>query len=65
MQWNCLLSPASKKFKTHPLTGKLMLTILWDSQEPILETYLEHGRAVAKFNLLRHASDRAEVCHPV
>jgi hypothetical protein len=46
IQWKHLLSAVAKKFTTQPLAGKLMLTILWDSQEPVLETYLEHGTAV-------------------
>jgi hypothetical protein len=32
-----------KKFKTQPSAGKLMLTILWDSQGHVLEAYLECG----------------------
>ena len=31
----------AKKFKTQPSAGKLMLTVFWDSQGPILETYQE------------------------
>jgi histone-lysine N-methyltransferase SETMAR len=36
----------AKKFKTQQLVCKLMLTIFWDSQRPILETYLECGTNV-------------------
>ena len=31
-------SPVAKKFKMQPSAGKLMLTVFWDSQGPILET---------------------------
>jgi hypothetical protein len=41
LQWKHLSSPVAKKFKTQTLAGKLMLTILWDSQGLILETYQE------------------------
>jgi len=46
MQWKHPSSPVAKKFKTQPSTGKLMLTIFWDSQVPILETYQERGTTV-------------------
>jgi hypothetical protein len=36
-------SPVAKKFKMQPSAGKLMLTIFWYSQGPILKTYLECG----------------------
>jgi hypothetical protein len=46
MQWKHPSSPVAKKFKMQPSAGKLMLTIFWDSQGPILETYLECGTTV-------------------
>jgi hypothetical protein len=46
MQWKDPSSHVAKKSKMQPLVGKLMLIILWDSQGPILETYLEHGTTV-------------------
>jgi hypothetical protein len=46
MQWKYPSSPTAKKFKMQPSPGKLMLTIFWDSQGPILETYLERGTTV-------------------
>jgi hypothetical protein len=46
MQWKRLTSPVAKKFKTKPSAGKLMSTIFWNSQGPILEDYLEHGTTV-------------------
>jgi len=46
MQWKHPSSPVGKKFKTQPSTGKLMLTIFWVSQGPILETYQERGTTV-------------------
>jgi hypothetical protein len=35
-----------RNLKTLPSADKLMLTIFWDSQGPILETFLEHGTTV-------------------
>jgi hypothetical protein len=46
IQWKHPSSPVAKKFMTQPSAGKLMLTIFWDSQGPILETYLERGTTV-------------------
>ena len=46
MQWKNPSSPAPKKFKMQPSAGKLMLTVFWDSQGPILETYQERGTTV-------------------
>ena len=46
MQWKHPSSPVAKKFKTQPSAGKLMLTVFWDSQGPILETYQESGTTV-------------------
>lgn len=45
-----------KKFKMQPSAGKLMLTIFWDSQGPILEIYLVCRTTVASatyFNMLQ------------
>jgi len=39
-------SPAKKKFKTQPSAGKVMLTLFWDSEGPILEDYLEKGHTM-------------------
>jgi len=47
MQWKHPSSPVAKKFKMQPSTGKLMLTIFWDSQGPNLETCQERGTTVA------------------
>ena len=46
MQWKHPSSPVAKKFKMQPSAGKLMLTVFWDSQGPILETYQESGTTV-------------------
>jgi len=48
MQWKHPSSPTAKKFKMQPSAGKLMLTIFWDSQGPILETYQERGTTVTR-----------------
>jgi histone-lysine N-methyltransferase SETMAR len=44
--WKDLSSPVAEKFKVQLSMGNLMLTIFWDSQGPILETYPEHGTIV-------------------
>jgi hypothetical protein len=36
-----LSSLVAKKFRLQPLADKLMLTMFWDSQGPILETNME------------------------
>ena len=36
IQWKHLLSPANKKFKTQASAGKIMLTIFWDVNGPLL-----------------------------
>jgi [histone H3]-lysine36 N-dimethyltransferase SETMAR len=46
MEWKHPNSPSKKKFKTQPSAGKVMLTVFWDSQGPILEHYMEQGTTV-------------------
>jgi histone-lysine N-methyltransferase SETMAR len=53
MQWKQPSSPVAKKFKMQPSAGRLMLTIFWDFQGPILETYLERGTTVISDMLQR------------
>jgi hypothetical protein len=36
-------SPVAKKFKAQPSACKLVLTIFWDFQGPVLETYIKRG----------------------
>lgn len=50
MQWKHTSSPSSKKFKSQPSAGKLLLTVFWDSQGPILEHYMEKGVTVTSVN---------------
>jgi len=57
MQWKHPSSPSSKKFKSQPSAGKLLLTVFWDSQGPILEHYMEKDvtvRSVNYYNMLRN-----------
>ena len=46
MEWKHPQSPIRKKFKSQPSAGKLMLTVFWDSQGPILEHYQERGSTI-------------------
>jgi len=41
MEWKLPQSSIRKKLKSQPSAGKLMLTVFWDSQGPILEHYQE------------------------
>ena len=50
MQWKHTSSLSSKKFNSQPSAGKLMLTVFWDSQEPILEHYMEKCVTVTSAN---------------
>ena len=46
MQWKHPSSPANKKFKTQASSGKVMLTIFWDVNGPILLHFHEKGQTV-------------------
>ena len=46
MQWKHPSSLASKKFKTQASAGKVMLTIFWDVNGPILVHFQENGQTV-------------------
>jgi hypothetical protein len=46
MQWKHPSSPANKKFKTQASAGKVMLTIFWDVNDPILVHFQEKGQTV-------------------
>ena len=54
MQWKHTSSPSSKRFKSQPSAGKLLLTVFWDSQGPILEHYKEKRCHSNKCQLLKH-----------
>ena len=45
-------SPCKKQFKTQSYSGKLMLTVFWDSQGPVLEHHQERGTTI---NSARHS----------
>jgi len=46
MQWKHPSFPADKKFKTQVSVGKVMLTIFWDVNGPILVHFQEKGKTV-------------------
>lgn len=46
LEWKHTSSPSRKKFKTQPSAGKVMLTVFWDSQGPIVCDYLEDQRTI-------------------
>jgi len=47
MEWHHLQSPRKKKFKTTPSTGKVMITVFWDTDGVILVDVKARGE---KFN---------------
>ena len=46
MEWKHPQSPIRKKFKGQPSAGKLMRTVFWDSQGPVLEHYQDKGTTI-------------------
>ena len=46
MKWKHPQSPSKKKSETQPFEGKVMLTVFWDSQGPVLEHYQETGTTI-------------------
>jgi len=46
LQWKHPSSPVNKKFKTQASAGKVMLTIFWDVNGPILVHFQEKGQPV-------------------
>jgi hypothetical protein len=61
MEWRHTFSPAKKKFKSTPSARKLMLTMFWDINGPILEHYQEKGETV---NSVRYSTMPAEKLKP-
>ena len=58
MEWKHPQSPSKKKFKSQPSTGKLMLTVFWDSQGPVLEHYQERGTTINSARYSEMLTDR-------
>jgi hypothetical protein len=58
------LSPAAKIFKMQTSAGNMMLTVFWDSQGPILETYQKHGTTVtsATYCDMLHRELKPAIC---
>jgi len=47
MEWKHTSLPRTKKFKSVPSASKVMLTLFWDFNRPILEHYQDHGQIVS------------------
>jgi hypothetical protein len=45
-EWRYSSSPKQKEFRTRASTGKLMLTLFWDHQDPLVEHYTSKGTTV-------------------
>ena len=58
MEWKHPQSPSKRKFKTQPSAGKLMLTVFWDSQGPVLEHYQERGTTINNAQYSEMLADR-------
>jgi len=46
MEWKRPQTPIRKKFKSQSSAGKLMLTVFWDPEGPILEYYHDRGSTI-------------------
>jgi [histone H3]-lysine36 N-dimethyltransferase SETMAR len=46
MQWKHKTSPSPVKFRTQPSAGKIMATIFWDSEGPLLVDYMPHKTTI-------------------
>ena len=58
MEWKHQQSPSKKQFKTQPSAGKLMFTVFWDSQIPVLEHYQERGTTINSARYSEMLTDR-------
>jgi hypothetical protein len=61
MEWRHTSSPVKKKLKLAPSAGKLMLTLFWDINGPILEHYQEKGETD---NSVRYSTMLEETLKP-
>ena len=48
----------AKKVQTQPSAGKLMLTVFWDSQGPVLEYYQERSTTINSARYSEMLTDR-------
>jgi hypothetical protein len=55
MKCKHLTSPVKKEFKFQPTAEKVMITLFWDSQGPILEHYQEKDVMIKQCMLHRDA----------
>ncbi|GFV14565.1 histone-lysine N-methyltransferase SETMAR [Trichonephila clavipes] len=46
MQWKQASSPSSKKFRAGKSAGKVLLTVFFDVQGPLLVEFLEHRKSI-------------------
>jgi hypothetical protein len=46
IEWKCMLLPRTKKFRNIHSASKVMLTLFWDFNGPILERYTDCGQSV-------------------
>ena len=58
MEWKHPQLPCKKKFKIQPSAGKLVLTVFWDSQGPVLEHYQERGTTINSARYSEMLTDR-------
>ncbi len=48
MVWKTATEPAPKKFKTVPSSGKVMATLFWDREGPLLLEYMQKGSTITQ-----------------
>jgi histone-lysine N-methyltransferase SETMAR len=46
LEWRHTFSPSKKKFKSQPSSGKVLFTLFWDMNGPIVEHYQKKGETV-------------------
>jgi hypothetical protein len=62
MEWRYTSSPAKKNFKSAPSAGKIMLTLFWDMNGPILEHCQETVNSVRYSTMLEEKLKPAIRC---
>ena len=58
IEWKHPQLPCNKKFKTEPSAEKLMVTVFWNSQGPVLEQYQESGTTINSARYSEMLTDR-------
>jgi hypothetical protein len=57
MEWKHPQLPSKKEFRSQPSAEKLMHTVLWKSQGPVLECYQERGSTINSVPYIESLTD--------